>query len=97
MSAAVDFYGMADSDILTLDGTWTRERQITRKRITSGNQCVESRCGASSAYHSPFMAVCSKDAAETQGDVYGFSLVYSGDFVAGVELTHTIPRAHISV
>lgn len=98
MSAAVDFYGMADSDILTLDGTWTRERQITRKRITSGNQCVESRCGASSAYHSPFMAVCSKDAAETQGDVYGFSLVYSGDFVAGVELdAYNTARAYIGI
>lgn len=98
MSAAVDFYGMADSDILTLDGTWTRERQITRKRITSGNQCIESRCGASSAYHSPFMAVCSKDAAETQGDVYGFSLVYSGDFVAGVELdAYNTARAYIGI
>ena len=98
MSAAVDFYGMADSDILTLDGTWARERQITRKRITSGNQCVESRCGASSAYHSPFMAVCSKDAAETQGDVYGFSLVYSGDFVAGVELdAYNTARAYIGI
>lgn len=98
MSAAVDFYGMADSDILTLDGTWARERQITRKRITSGNQCVESRCGASSAYHSPFMAVCSKDASETQGDVYGFSLVYSGDFVAGVELdAYNTARAYIGI
>ena len=59
---------------------------------------MESRCGASSAYHSPFMAVCSKDAAETQGDVYGFSLVYSGDFVAGVELdAYNTARAYIGI
>lgn len=39
-----------------------------------------------------------KDAAETQGDVYGFSLVYSGDFVAGVELdAYNTARAYIGI
>lgn len=43
-------------------------------------------------------AVCSKDATETQGDVYGFSLVYSGDFVAGVEQdAYNTARAYIGI
>lgn len=38
LSATVDFFGMDDSDIIHLDGTWCRERYITRHRIVHGNQ-----------------------------------------------------------
>ena len=86
MSSTVDFYGMPVSDLIHLDGTWARERHITRRQIVNGNQNIESRAGASSAYHNPFIAVCDKGTTENSGNVYGFSLVYSGNFVAGVEM-----------
>ncbi|MBQ8532734.1 MAG: alpha-galactosidase [Clostridia bacterium] len=98
LSATVDFYGMDESDILHLDGTWCRERHITRRRIVHGNQNIDSRSGASSAYHNPFIAICDKDATENHGDVYGFSLVYSGNFTAGVELNaYNCARAYIGI
>ena len=98
LSASVDFYGMPESDIIHLDGAWARERHITRRRIVYGNQCVDSKCGASSAYHNPFIAVCEKDASENQGNVYGFSLVYSGNFTAGLELdAYNCGRAYIGI
>ena len=83
MSATVDFFGSPEYEILHLDGTGTRERQITRGQILPGSQSVGSCYGASSAFHNPFMAICEKNATEKNGNVYGFSLIYSGNFIAG--------------
>ena len=98
LTANVDFYGLGNSDIITLDGTWARERYINRRKIVHANQNVDSRCGASSAYHNPFMAICDKDTTESHGNVYGFSLVYSGNFTAGVEMNaYNCARAYIGI
>ena len=98
MSTTVDFFGMDNSELLTLDGHWCRERHITRREIVSGNQSVESRFGASSAVHNPFMAICSKGTTEKNGEVYGFSLLYSGNFTAGIELdAFNSGRAYIGI
>ncbi len=84
MSASVDFVG-SDFDFIHLWGAWARERHIERTPLVRGNIHIESRRGASSHYHSPFFALAKKDADENHGDVYGFSLLYSGNFEAGVE------------
>lgn len=98
LSATVDFYALGDSDIIHLDGAWARERAVTRNKIVSGNQNVESRYGASSAVHNPFIAVCDRTATENQGNVYGFNLVYSGNFTAGVEVDpYNCARAYIGI
>ena len=98
MSATVDYFGMGDCEFLQLDGHWCRERNITRREVVHGNQNVESRYGASSAIHNPFMAICSKGANERQGEVYGFSLVYSGNFTAGAELDpYNCLRSYIGI
>ncbi len=85
LSASVDFVGFDGYEMLQLDGAWVRERYITRRDIVPGNQSIESRNGASGAVHNPFMALCEKGASEVSGEVFGMSLVYSGNFVAGVE------------
>ncbi len=44
------------------------------------------------------MALCSKEANEEYGDVYGFSLVYSGNFLANVEVDmYRNARAQIGI
>ena len=85
MSASVDFYD-ADFELLQLDGAWSRERHVNIKPITSGTQGVSSIRGASSASHNPFIALKRKNTTETEGEVYGFSLVYSGNFLAQAEV-----------
>lgn len=87
LSTTVDFIGNSDMDVIHLDGAWGRERSIVRNKILTGDQHIESRYGASSADRNPFIAVCDSSATETQGNVYGFSLVYSGNFTAGVDQT----------
>jgi len=84
-SMSVDF-GYADFDLLQLPGSWARERHIERRRLASGIHSTESRRGASSHQKNPFIALLSPDASEDHGEVYGFSLVYSGSFAAQAEV-----------
>jgi alpha-galactosidase len=85
LSISVDF-GSSNYDILHLSGAWARERHIEIRSLASGNQSVESRRGASSHQHNPFIALLSKNTTEDQGEVYGFNLVYSGNFLAQAEV-----------
>lgn len=79
MSASLAFPGM-DYDFIHLHGAWAREFHMERSPIPHGEMAISSFRGASSHLHNPFAALVSKDAAETQGEVYGLSLIYSGNF-----------------
>ncbi len=83
-SANVDFYDM-DADMLHLHGLWARERHVQRVPLTNTATQFGSLRGASSHLHNPFFALLSPDTTETTGDAYGFSLVYSGNFLAEAE------------
>lgn len=97
LSANVDFT-TDEFDFIQLSGSWGRERHILRNPLRSGSQAIESRRGASSHAQNPFMTLCSKDANEEYGDVYGFSLVYSGNFLANVEVDmYRNARAQIGI
>lgn len=85
LSASVDFPHM-DYEWLQLSGAWTREREVVRRPLAYGMQAVESRRGSSSHQQNPFAALLSPGADEDHGDVYGFSLVYSGSFLAQAEV-----------
>ncbi len=85
LSMSVDFNN-SDYDFMHLSGSYARERHIERRALASGNQSVESRRGASSHQHNPFIALLSKDADEEHGEVYGFNLCYSGNFLAQAEV-----------
>lgn len=85
LSMSVDFDN-CNYDFMHLYGAWAKERNIERRPLINGTQFIESRRGASGHQHNPFVAILSKDATEEQGDVYGFSLVYSGNFLAQAEV-----------
>ncbi len=85
LSASVDFGERAGWRWLHLAGAWARERQVVDAPLQPGVQSVESQRGASSHQHNPFFALLAPDAGEEHGEVFGFSLVYSGNFLAQVE------------
>ncbi|MCQ2484550.1 MAG: alpha-galactosidase [Clostridia bacterium] len=87
MSACNDFYTM-DYDIITLWGRHVKERNIERRPLAHGVQGVESKRGVSGHSQNPFVALAKHDATEDFGDVYGFNLVYSGNFSALAECDH---------
>ena len=97
LSANVDFRD-SDYELLQWSGAWARERHIIRKEIRSGSQSIESRRGSSSHAQNPFMALVRKDTTEQHGEVYGFSLIYSGNFLANVEVDmYENARAQIGI
>lgn len=83
-SAAIDFESRV-FDMVTLKGGWAKERSAERYPLHQGISSVESRRGSSSHHLNPFAALCSREATEDFGDVYGFTLVYSADFKISVE------------
>lgn len=86
-SLNVDFDNK-DYDFVHLHGCWANERHIERTPLMMGYQGIDSKRGSSSHNHSPFVALMGKNATENSGDVYGFSLVYSGNFIAGAEVNY---------
>ena len=84
MSMSMDM-DQVDYELLTLNGSWARERHICRREIGYGKTGVGSTRGESSHQEQPFMALVSKNATQEVGEVYGFHFVYSGNFLAQVE------------
>lgn len=82
------YFEEADFDVITLQGSWARERQVERISLPRGKFVVDSNRGASSHQRNPFVALTSKNADEHNGDVYGFSLIYSGNFQINIETDH---------
>ncbi len=76
----------AEYDFIQLDGAWARERHFKRSALHSGTQGFASRRGTSSHQHSPFFAICDKNADENSGTAYGFHLVYSGNHRTEIEV-----------
>lgn len=85
MSGCVD---MPDKEyqMVELAGAWSRERHVEERELGSGIQGVYSMRGCSSHQFNPFLALKRKNTDEYSGEVFGFSLVYSGDFLAQVEV-----------
>ncbi len=72
-------------DILHLPGAWARERNIERRRPGTGTFSFGSLRGASSHSFSPSAALLADGTGERSGECYGFSLVYSGNFLFSAE------------
>lgn len=79
MSLCHDFPRI-DLDIIHFPGEWCFERQFRRERLTEGTKVIASSTGRSSHEHNPFVMISDTDTTETSGEVYAFSLMYSGSF-----------------
>jgi alpha-galactosidase len=85
MSASLD---LPDSDweFLSLSGEWARECHVERLALRPGRQSVSSTRGASGHQHNPFVALTRPATGEEHGEAYGFSLIYSGNFLLEAEV-----------
>lgn len=86
LSACVEF-DTDKLDMITLNGSWARERHIERCRLHMGKQLIDSVRGESSHQNNPFTALCEPEADEDNGEVFGFNFVYSGNFISEAEVT----------
>ncbi len=76
----------SEYELVHFSGAWSRERHRKVRRLEQGVQSVGSVRGHSSHNHNPFLMLCRPGAGEEHGEVMGFSLVYSGNFLAQVEV-----------
>ncbi len=76
----------AEYDMLQLSGSWARERHPVTRRLQQGISAIESLRGHSSHQQNPFLVLKRPQADEFSGEVMGFSLVYSGNFLAQVQV-----------
>lgn len=74
-----------DYEMITLHGSWARERAIQTRTVLKGKQSVSSVRGESSHQEHPFMAWKKSTTTEESGDIYAMNFVYSGNFLAQIE------------
>lgn len=84
MSCTMDFKD-SDYDLVYFSGRHTMEREFTRIPLESGIHSIGSSRGTSSHQFNPFAIVCDRNADEDHGRCYGYSLVYSGNFLIEAE------------
>lgn len=69
-----------------------------RDKLNYGVQSISSTRGASSHIHNPFFALCNPTATEVYGEVIGFSLIYSGNFLGQIEVdTYDVTRVMLGI
>ena len=87
LSASVEFLDM-DYEMLQLSGAWARERHVYTRRLERGLQGIQGLAGTTGgAEQNPFIALMRPGTTEKTGEVYGFSLVYSGNHLEQVEVS----------
>lgn len=87
-----------DYDWLQFSGAWGRERQLKIAHLRPGIQAVSSTRGASSHMQNPFVILKRPHADEFQGEAYGFSLVYSGNFLAQAQVdAYKVTRVQLGI
>lgn len=72
-------------EVVSLAGSWARERHIQRLPLGYGRQNVASFKGESSHQEHPFMALVTPGTTQDSGEVYAMNFVYSGNFIAQAE------------
>lgn len=85
MSLSLDFEE-CDFDMLSLYGRWANERTPERFPLHHGKTVISSNKGATGHHSCPFAALVRKNTDEENGEVYGVSLIYSGNFEIGAEV-----------
>lgn len=74
-----------DFEWISLYGRHSMEMNFQREGIHHGIQAIGSVRGSSSHQYNPFIILCEKGADERMGSCYGFSFVYSGEFLMEAE------------
>lgn len=88
----------ANYEMVELTGAWSRERHVKYRPLNHGITAIQSMRGNSSNNFNPFIALKRPEATENSGEVIGVSFVYSGNFLANVEVdTYNMCRVTMGI
>lgn len=66
-------------NLLSFDGAWARERELTERDIKSGTIVLDSKYGVSSSVHNPLIYLKRPDCTYDNGECIAINLIYSGN------------------
>lgn len=84
MSANIDFCDK-NLDLYHFYGRHAMERITEKTNIAHGITTISSKRGTSSHHHNPSIILAEENTTEYQGNCYGLTLVYSGNFAIEIE------------
>ncbi len=85
-------------ELVELTGAWARERHVKVRPLEHGITAFGSKRGHSSSNFNPFMMLKRPHTTEISGEAIGISFVYSGNFLAQVEVdTYDVSRISIGI
>jgi alpha-galactosidase len=84
MSASIDL-PRGSRELVALTGSWAWERQLDRQPLSTGVVALESTRGMSSHGMNPAFLLCDPAATEASGEVHGFALAYSGNWLSEID------------
>lgn len=86
LSMSLDF-DHSNFECIQLPGAWGRERDLVRHPVNRGVHKLDSKRGTTSHTYQPFIGLVDPRTTENSGEVYGFHLIYSGEFMANCEVS----------
>ena len=95
LSAQIDF-AFEDVSLVTFDGAWSRERFLNERPLKCGITINDSKNGASSSRHNPFIILKRNNCTLDSGECYGANIIYSGNHYESVDIS-TFSKTRLSV
>lgn len=77
----------ADYELTTFHGAWAREMSKYTRPVSQGKYVGGSMTGTSSNRNNPLFLIARPGTTQSQGNCYGFNLVYSGNHYEAVEVS----------
>lgn len=84
-SLTLDF-PRTDFKLTHFPGDWSLERQLVQEKLERGHKIISSNFGRSSHDHNSFVFLSDLEASETNGEVFGLSFLYSGNYKFDIEV-----------
>ena len=78
-SLQIDFEN-PNFEVISYSGGCGSEFRLERQKLLKGKYEISSSAGMTGHASNPFIALCSSNATEENGDCYAFNLLYSGNF-----------------
>lgn len=77
----------SDYSLTHFSGDWSFERRLVEEKLEPGIKVIGTNSGRSSHEENPFFFVSDPGAGEENGEVYGFSFLYSGSWKGEIEVS----------
>lgn len=73
------------NQVMTFNGTWIKEFSTVQNELSRGRLSFTNLSGVSTHTYQPFLALSNAQTTDDIGEVFGFALIYSGNFTMTID------------